>query len=76
LAALDLGTPADSTGDAIGDTLKEVEAFLGSDFTDKMRGAIGEDILDGGKGDDYLSGAAGNGSLYGDAGKDFLGWFR
>jgi Ca2+-binding RTX toxin-like protein len=69
---LDLGTATNSTGDAKGDTFKDVEAYLGSSFDDKMRGAGAEDILDGGKGDDYLSGGAGNDSLYGDAGRDFL----
>lgn len=70
-----------SSGDANGDTFKNVEALQGSNYNDTLegdkknntlQGMDGDDTLKGGKGDDNLSGGAGNDKLYGEDGYDTL----
>ena len=69
---LDLATPNQNTGAALGDVLAEVEGVIGSSFADDMRGSANADLLDGGAGHDTLSGRAGADQLFGGAGNDVL----
>lgn len=65
---LDLGTPANSTGDAAGDTFNSIEwfeltdgddVFVGGSSTNRVIGGAGDDLLTGGASDDVLIGGAG-----------------
>jgi len=70
---LDLTTPANSTGDAVGDTYTNIAGYIGSTFNDTMFGSGGGDLEYGGLGDDHLEGGAGGAdTLYGGDGNDFL----
>lgn len=66
---LNLGVPAENTGDAAGDTFTGIEGYIGSNFNDiifgdnagqQIYGGAGNDTLYGGGGVDYLFGGAGN----------------
>lgn len=60
-------------GDANGDLLVEIEAIIGSAFSDRIIGRIlGDDSLVGGAGNDELRGAGGNDTLDGGEGNDTL----
>lgn len=58
--------------DAAGDKLDSIEAVIGSDFADYLRGDKGDNCLYGLDGDDAIHGEAGNDMLYGGAGNDYL----
>jgi hypothetical protein len=57
-------------GDARGDTYRNVEAFEGSGFADRLTADNSGMWLYGRGGDDWLAGGAGNDSLLGGAGAD------
>lgn len=70
-----------TSGDATGDQLSSIEAVVGSDFSDLLRGddlfndlfgGLGGDYLQGGDGDDRLFGGDDNDVLEGGAGADLL----
>ena len=69
---LDLETPADNTGDAMGDTFLSIEKYVGSSFADVLRGTGADNDLAGGEGDDTLIGRGGNDALSGGLGSDIL----
>ncbi|MDQ6436872.1 calcium-binding protein [Mesorhizobium sp. LHD-90] len=60
------------TGDAEGDNQLGVEAVVGSNFGDVLRGDSGINKLEGRGGNDAISGGAGNDVIVGGAGKDTL----
>src|SRR5262249_20028285 len=57
---VDLGNPANNTGDAAGDTYISIENLLGGNVNDVLRGDANTNLLDGGLGGDVLDGGAGN----------------
>jgi Ca2+-binding RTX toxin-like protein len=57
---VNLTTGVHSGGDALGDTLSNVENLMGSAFNDTLTGNGSANVLDGGLGNDALSGDAGN----------------
>jgi Ca2+-binding RTX toxin-like protein len=61
-----------NTGDALGDTYKNIERFLGSAHGDLFTGNTAANYFDGGGGDDNLNGGLGNDILIGGAGADTL----
>jgi len=61
-----------STGDAKGDTFKNIDAFKLTLFDDGFVGSTAKDVVNGGAGNDSLSGRNGNDALTGDAGADTL----
>lgn len=69
---LDLATPAQNQGDAVGDVLTEIEAVEGSAFADGLAGDALANRMDGGAGNDTLSGRAGADTLSGGTGNDVL----
>ena len=56
---VDLGNPANNTGEAIGDTYSSIENIAGSTFGDTLRGDDLSNLLDGNAGADVLDGAGG-----------------
>jgi Ca2+-binding RTX toxin-like protein len=56
---VDLGTPANNTGEAAGDTFNSIEGLAGSDFNDTLTGDGGNNFLAGAGGADVLNGGAG-----------------
>jgi Ca2+-binding RTX toxin-like protein len=58
--------------DAAGDKLDSIEAVIGSNFSDYLRGDKDDNWLYGRDGDDAIHGEAGNDWLYGGAGNDYL----
>jgi Ca2+-binding RTX toxin-like protein len=69
---VDLQTPANNTGIAIGDSYIAVENLYGSNFADNLRGNAGANTIWGGTGNDLLYGRSGNDLLIGGAGGDTL----
>jgi Ca2+-binding RTX toxin-like protein len=69
---IDMGSSANSGGDALGDILIGIEAVGGSNFADVLTGDTGANTIWGRAGNDLISGAAGNDTLYGEAGTDTL----
>jgi serralysin len=69
---VDLQTPANNTGIAIGDSYIAVENLYGSNFNDNLRGNAGANTIWGGTGNDILHGRAGNDTLNGGDGNDVL----
>lgn len=59
-------------GEAAGDLYFNVEALLGSQNKDELRGDSGANIIWGGAGDDVIYGRDGHDFLIGEAGNDFL----
>ncbi|WP_147157458.1 calcium-binding protein, partial [Reyranella soli] len=56
----DLGSAANNTGEAAGDTYFNVENLTGSAYADTLRGNDGDNILTGGVGADSLAGGLGS----------------
>ena len=53
---VDLATPANNTGEAIGDTFISIEGLEGSNFSDTLRGDANQNFLRGAAGGDVLDG--------------------
>lgn len=69
-----LWNPALNEGDAVGDTINfQVEAVLGSRFSDNIQGNASNNVLRGNLGDDLILGGFGNDTLEGGAGADDMG---
>jgi serralysin len=66
------GSGTGSGGDAQGDTLKSIEAVVGSAFNDTLTGGNSNDTFSGGDGNDNITGGNGNDTLSGGAGNDRL----
>ena len=56
---VDLGNPANNTGEALGDTYVSIEGIRGGAFNDTLTGDAGDNYLRGGFGADVLDGGAG-----------------
>ncbi|MDP3261459.1 MAG: calcium-binding protein [Tabrizicola sp.] len=69
---LDLTLPAQSLGDAAGDSFVFIEEFQLSGLNDTMFGDAGDNLINGMAGNDSLVGWAGADLLYGGAGNDTL----
>lgn len=69
---VDLATPGNNTGDALGDTYSGIEKFVGSDHGDSLLGNGSINELEGGSGNDILHGRGGEDILRGGAGDDVL----
>ena len=67
---VDLMTPANSTGDAAGDSYTSIERFLLSAQADSFEGNNSGNTVDGGAGDDVLNGNGGSDTLIGGLGAD------
>jgi len=76
---LDLSTPANSTGDANGDTFDSIEwfelsggndVFVGSSAVNRVKGGDGDDTITGGSADDTFIGGAGADAMDGSGGYD------
>ncbi len=61
-----------TAGDALGDTLLEIENLAGSAFNDSLAGDAGGNRIDGNGGDDIIQGLDGDDQLIGDRGDDLL----
>jgi len=77
---IDLQSPSNNTGEAVGDSYTSIENVVGSNHNDIifgdsqnnfLRGASGDDSLSGGTGDDFLRGDLGADALFGDGGNDW-----
>jgi Ca2+-binding RTX toxin-like protein len=68
----DLGTVANNTGDAAGDTYSSIENLTGSAFNDTLSGDGNDNRLDGGKGNDTLAGGLGNDTYVVDSASDTI----
>jgi uncharacterized delta-60 repeat protein len=68
----DLTNPANNTGDAAGDTYKNIQNLLGSHFDDRLVGDGSNNVLTGGDGNDTLIGNGGKDTLIGGLGADTL----
>lgn len=79
-----LSTGDGLAGEAIGDSLVEIENLTGSAFSDTLEGSNARNVLRGSSGADVISALSGNDVLSGDAGNDTLTggdgadqfWFR
>jgi serralysin len=69
---VDLQTPANNTGIAIGDSYISIENLYGSNFADNLRGNAGDNTIWGGTGNDILHGRADNDTLNGGLGNDVM----
>ncbi|MFC5355600.1 DUF4347 domain-containing protein [Azospirillum himalayense] len=76
---IDIGNPANSTGDAAGDSFTGIERWIGSNYADTMVagndpvwfwGHAGDDVEIGGAGNDTMESGDGNDTVYGGAGDD------
>ena len=67
---VNLGTNANSGGDAAGDNLTNIEAVIGSGSNDNLNGDGGNNTLYGGAGTDTLAGGGGADLLDGGSGSD------
>lgn len=70
---VDLAAGSGTGGAAQNDTLSDIEAVIGSDFDDTLRGDSGANTLDGGAGDDRIVGGGGSDTLDGGQGKAATG---
>ncbi len=68
----DMAVISNNTGDAAGDTYSDIQALLGSDHNDTLRGDTEANLLTGGIGDDILSGRGGDDVFIGGVGADRL----
>ena len=69
---VDLFLGTGTGGDAAGDIYADVEAVVGSEFMDELRGGIEANRLIGGAGDDMIHGGRNNDTIDGGAGNDVL----
>lgn len=69
---INLETGIHTGGDAQGDTLIGIEAVVGSNYADTLRGGAAGDVLKGEGGDDILTGGLGKDQLYGGSGADMF----
>ena len=69
---VDLADSNNNDGDALGDTLDDIENVIGSPQADIIIGDENANVLDGRGGDDILEGRGGNDTLIGGAGADML----
>ena len=67
---VDLATPANNTGDALGDTYTSIEIISGSAHDDILTGDANANTISGGAGNDVLTGGAGDDTLKGGDGTD------
>lgn len=67
---VDLLNPDASTGDAAGDTFKDIEGVEGSQFADRLMGDKLENFIVGGMGNDRIKGRGGDDTLQGGFGDD------
>jgi Ca2+-binding RTX toxin-like protein len=58
-------TNSGSGGDALGDTVREIENVIGSNFADTLNGDGNANRIEGGAGDDAINGGAGNDVIIG-----------
>jgi uncharacterized delta-60 repeat protein len=68
----DLSNPANNTEEAAGDTYKNIQNLLGSNFNDRLVGDGNANLLSGGSGDDTLIGNGAKDTLIGGSGNDIL----
>ncbi|HYC46065.1 MAG TPA: calcium-binding protein, partial [Burkholderiales bacterium] len=68
----DLGTPALNTGDAVGDSYRDIEGLIGSRFADILTGNASGNDMGGGDDNDRLNGFTGNDGLQGGNGDDTI----
>ena len=71
---VDLGTPSNNTGEAIGDTYSSIENLLGSNFNDTLTGDGLNNIINGGAGNDTIEGLGGDDTLIGGGGFDTVSY--
>lgn len=69
---IDLGTPANNTGDAAGDTFANIEYYVLGRGNDLFHGSALKEQIDGYHGNDILGGAGGNDIISGHAGDDIV----
>jgi Ca2+-binding RTX toxin-like protein len=69
---VDLGTGTGNGGDAVGDTLVNIENLIGSDHDDVLIGDVGANTFTAGQGNDVLKGGGGADGLIGQSGNDNL----
>lgn len=69
---INLETGVHTGGDAAGDALIDIEAIVGSEYNDTIRGGSDDDYLQGAGGDDILTGGLGRDLLYGGDGADIF----
>ncbi|MBC7667981.1 MAG: hypothetical protein H7236_05865 [Gemmatimonadaceae bacterium] len=70
--AVDLLAPGTNTGEAGGDTYRDIENISGSAFNDTLRGNAVSNILSGDNGSDSIFGRDGDDTLLGGLGADYL----
>jgi Ca2+-binding RTX toxin-like protein len=68
----DLSHPANNTGEASGDTYKNIHNLIGSNSNDQLVGDKAANVLNGGDGADTLVGNGGKDTLIGGFGDDLL----
>lgn len=69
---VDLSTPSNNSGDAIGDVFNSIEGIIGSTSSDSLTGDTGNNKLNGEAGNDTLDGGAGIDRLFGRDGEDSI----
>ena len=69
---LDMATPANSKGNAKGDTFTSIERIVGSQWNDTITGNSDDNILSGYRRDDTVKGGAGDDIIYGGQGTDIV----
>ncbi|OJF90007.1 hypothetical protein AX760_08750 [Pararhizobium antarcticum] len=69
-----LAAPQQNTNDAAGDTYSSIENLTGSDFSDRLYGNSGNNVISAGKGNDLLVGGAGADRFSGGTGTDTVAY--